>query len=320
MQNFVVRQYKSGDSKKIYELFSQFTQYTRDDKFWVWINRMLSNDYSLIIVAEFNESIIGHYAVIPQNLMINNVSHKAGFAIHAFVHPDFRNTFLIFQITKMMYKIAKEKDIEVIYGFPNANFRDIQIRVDKWKKVSLFKSLDKIILEKSQNDFDLIEIERNYSDYYILSELLDSQHISENKIRLNKSLNYYINRYINHPQDLYKNFVIVRENKFLAFIVLKIYQNEGYKIGHLIDYISNDEISFNEIINVVESYFVGKVEKLSFWKFGEAQREILLESGFEEIGFETFFGIKMLSENEELEHELLDFKNWELCMGDSDAF
>ena len=320
MVKFKVREYKSGDSKKIYELFTEFTPYIRDEKFWVWINRMLSDEKSLIVVAESGDKIVGHYAVIPQEFLIQNESYKIGFAIHAFIHPDFRSTFMIFQITKRMYKIAKEQAIEAIYGFPNANFRDIQVKADKWKQVSLFKALEKTSLKKSENRFNLKKIEKNHSDYYILSEVLDSQSVNQDCLKLRKNLNYYINRYIHHPQDLYESFFIENNGEYLAFIVLKTYQDYDQKIGHLVDYVATEQVTFEEVLIEVENYFTDKVSKLSFWKFGESQKEILLKKGFKENGFETFLGIKMLSNNHKLEEKLLNFDNWELCMGDSDAF
>lgn len=319
MNKLDVREYKTKDSKSIYELFDKFTPYPRDDKFWVWINRMLSDEKSIIVVGESNEEIIGHYAIIPKKVIINNIMYTAGFAIHAFVHPNFRNTFLIFQITKKIYKIAKDKKIDFLYGFANENFRDIQVKADKWKKVSLFSSLEKDALKIIDSSYTLQEITNNYSDYYLLSEIIDSQLQKLGGVEFIKNLNYYINRYLNHPHKLYKCFFINKNDEKCAFVILKIYINDNKKVGHLIDYIKTESISFTEVLNIVENYFYSRVDKLSFWKFCEEDKIILLNNGFVENGFETFLGIKTIN-NIDIEEKLLNFRNWKLCMGDSDAF
>ncbi|AEA34592.1 GNAT family N-acetyltransferase [Hippea maritima] len=320
MNNYEIREYKPGDSKKICELLDTYTPYDRDEKFWIWINRLLSIKKTVVVVAESKNKIVGHYAVIPQYLNIKGNIYNAGLAIHAFIHPDYRNTFMVFEITKMMHNLAKKNGIEIIYGFPNSKFRSILLKIHKWKEVALFKSLEKFSLERKEHNFKLIKVEKNYLHYYELSEILDSQINNKNKVKVEKNLIYFVNRYINHPQNLYKNFFIEKNGQKVAFIVLKIYEKKGVRIGHLIDYVKNSKISFQDILNIVENYFYDKVNKLSFWKFDETQKEILLKNGFEEKGFETCLGIKMLIDNKKIENFLLNFDNWTLCMGDSDAF
>ncbi len=319
MNKVTIREYRSGDSEKIYKLFSEHTPYKRDAEFWVWLNRMLSDQKSIIVVAVKENELIGHYAVIPQTININNDIYSSGLAIHAFIHPDHRNGFLIFQITKKMYKLAKSRNIDFIYGFPNKNFRDIQIKADKWIEISLFNSLEKTNLDHTDTNFSLVSCSTNYQDVYTLSEVIDKTDISEN-IHIKKSLNYYINRYLNHPQAPYQNFFIKNNSEIIGFVCLKTYEENGIKSGHIIDYLVTETNSFNDIIKVTENYFHKKAEKLSFWKFDEKTKSILLKNGFNENGFETFFGIKMLDDNKELEKQLSNFTNWDLCMGDSDAF
>lgn len=319
MNNVKVREYRFGDSEKIYSLFTEQTPYVRDDKYWVWINRMLSDEKSLIVVGDLENKIVGHYAIIPKKVNVFGKMHNAAFAIHAFIHPDFRNSFLIFQITKKMYKIAKENGIEFLYGFPNENFRDIQTKADKWKSVSLFNALEKNISKQINTNYGLEVFADNYSHIYALSEILDSKN-DNNNIIIKESLNYYVNRYVRHPQNLYECFFIVQNGIKIGFLCLKTYENGDKKIGHLMDYACTKAISFQDIINTIENYFHNKVDKLSVWKFNEINKKVLLENGFSEDGFETFLGVKMIIDNEELETKLIDFKNWQICMGDSDAF
>ena len=114
-----IRLYKSGDAKGINEMFTKHTPYLRDDAYWTWINRIVGQ--SISVVAECDDRIIGHYAVIPRNLIVKNRVLKAALGIHAFVDPDFRREISIFEISNYLYRIAQDKGIQVIYGFPNVN-------------------------------------------------------------------------------------------------------------------------------------------------------------------------------------------------------
>ena len=135
-----IRLYKSGDAKGINEMFTKHTPYLRDDAYWTWINRIVGQ--SISVVAECDDRIIGHYAVVPRNLIVKNRVLKAALGIHAFVDPDFRREISIFEISNYLYRIAQDKGIQVIYGFPNVNYRQIQVRIERWKEVALFKSYE----------------------------------------------------------------------------------------------------------------------------------------------------------------------------------
>ena len=112
---------------------------------------------------------------------------KAALGIHAFVDPDFRREISIFEISNYLYRIAQDKGIQVIYGFPNVNYRQIQVRIERWKEVALFKSyelpsdkgLDNI---KTTIQFDEIK-DIDYEHLFRLSEMLASESVM-NEVRL----------------------------------------------------------------------------------------------------------------------------------------
>ena len=123
-----IRPYSRGDAKQIFGLFQKYTKYKRDASFWTWMNRILSD--SIVVVAEEEGNIIGHYAILPRTCVLNNgLELKAGLGVHAFVAPDRRNEISIFSISSLAYKLAKEKGIDFVYGFPNQNYRLIQEKI-----------------------------------------------------------------------------------------------------------------------------------------------------------------------------------------------
>ena len=93
MTNIVIRPYKFGDVQNIVTLLNR-TKYHRDTVFWVWLNRLLPEEESIIHVAENNGQIIGHYAAIPQTINYKGQKIKAALGLHAYVAEEFRNTFI----------------------------------------------------------------------------------------------------------------------------------------------------------------------------------------------------------------------------------
>ena len=141
MSEVVIRNYKSHDAEGINAMFTKYLPYVRDEKFWVWLNRIIGGR-SIAFVAEYEGKIIGHYAIVPREMLYKGEIIKAALSVHAFVDPDYRNKVFIFQITQKLYQFAKQQGIQLIYGFPNANYRTIQLKIEKWKQVDLFKSFE----------------------------------------------------------------------------------------------------------------------------------------------------------------------------------
>ncbi len=316
-----IRPYQTGDASEIYTLFSEHTPYTRDDKFWVWINRMLANKPSIVIVAEKNKQIIGHYAIIPQTCIVQGKEIPCGLGIHAFIHPDYRQEISIFSITASAYKKAYEAGMYFIYGFPNANYRLIQEKIERWKKVALFKAFEKeTSLISGKLKFTWREVNKNnYSDIFAISEILDTH--KNSFIRIDMNLPFFINRYINHPQNLYKTWFIEHDNKKIGVAVTKIFDDKTEKKAHLIDFILTDNFLEERLLKDFEIKFSKSVQKISLWHRNIRFSEILKKNKYTPTGFETFFGIKKLRDFDFIDEEILyDIKKWDLPMGVSDAF
>lgn len=318
-----IREYKTGDAEKIYNLFSQHTPYQRDADYWVWINRMLSENKSLISVAEKNDKIIGHYAIIPRKCVIGNRVLNVGLGIHAFIEPESRNQISIFEISSYAYGLAKEKGYDFLYGFPNQNYRLVQEKIEKWKKVGLFnafeKESDKNINKNTNFDWELVH-KNNFKNLFFLNEIIENTEINNNNYFL-KPLFYLVNRYILHPQNLYQTWLLKKEENYIGFVVTKEFNTDNENRAHIIDYGLNSNYNLVELIDDFEVKFSNKVDKFVLWPTNENLKLILIEKEYKATGFDTFFGIKIISDlARELADNILNFNDWFLCMGDSDAF
>ena len=67
----IIRQARAEDRDNIISFFNETEiPYIRDRAYWIWLNRIVTTDYSIVAVAEYNESIIAHYAIVPLDMNI----------------------------------------------------------------------------------------------------------------------------------------------------------------------------------------------------------------------------------------------------------
>jgi hypothetical protein len=322
-----IRLATSEDAEKICDLFNRVSPaYERGVDFWLWINRLLSQEKSIIAVAEIEEVVIGHYAIIPQEIVVEDLSFNVGFGIQAVIDPAKSGLVSIFEITNLAYKRAKEVGLKFIYGFPNKNYRLIQEKIERWEKVELFNAYEISINNypiKDEIDLNTIIKINNPNDFlFEISKILDKMTL-ETKWHIDKNLIYYKNRYFHHPHSPYSSYILKDLSGNKACIYLKRFTEGNTKKGHLIDFIKEDEFAIENLLDVTVTIFKKEgVDLLSLWPVDKEIKQILENKKLTAIGFDTFFAIKFLDKdfNNRYRDLLLNFDNWRLLMGDSDAF
>lgn len=320
---YVIRLYKPNDGKSISEFFTRNSPYLRDENFWVWINRVLT-EKSIVAVAEDNDKIIAHYAVILRTIRCDGYIYNAALGVHAVVDPDYKNELSIFQVSSFVYKEAKNQGVDFIYGFPNANYRLIQEKIERWNKIALFNAYEcKASAFRGSNfvgiNFSAVNL-LDFSELYSLNTLLETIDY-ENKICFQSSTRYWLNRYALHPQHLYE-IVCLSNKHILGYVVCKRYKKNNLRYLHIVDYVfdkANADIFM--CLKEVFKFYSNSCDIFSVWKGDCECNKSILRMGFEACGFETFFGLKPLSDKAKNELDILTkFENWRLVMGDSDAF
>lgn len=323
MEPYNISAYQPGDGLKISSLFTKYSPYLRDDKFWVWINRFFTQR-SIVAVAEYGGHIIGHYAILPQKMQIDGVSYNTGLGIHAFIAPEHTNNISIFQISAYAYQMAKEQGMDFIYGFPNKNYRLIQEKIERWKKVALFNALELPNEQLPGNydyDYSVEQIDfSDFSDFYCLNDILEKS--SHKRVEIAQNVSYWNNRYILHPQHPYIYLKVLADGNVGGYFIGKYFTNNNIRYFHIVDFAIYDLVAMREALLAVFHHQRSHFDKVSCWKGDDRTNLAYEELGFHETGFDTFLGVKFL--NKEVEEKIsdivLDFDNWRLVMGNSDAF
>lgn len=320
MSSVIIRKYKSNDAVGINAMFTKYLPYVRDEQFWVWLNRLIGGE-SIAFVAEYEGQIIGHYAIIPRDMYVNGQLIKAALSVNAFVDPDYRNKVFIFQITQKLYEYSKEHGIQLIYGFPNVNYRNIQLKIEKWKQVDIFKSFEYDL--RDTTPFQSIGVSSDKIDgvdfisLYNISQMEDA----ESGVKLLSDARYWLERYILHPQKLYEVYALNKDKQHIGYFVTKVYSNNGTSYFHLIDYKLASDCFYDVLLNEFERIGRAKqMDVLSVWQGDSKFRNAIDTIGFKQTGFDTFLGFKVLDDSLQDIDSILNINNWRLVMGDSDAF
>ena len=324
----IIRPYKPGDETSISKMFTKNSPYLRDNAFWVWINRLLPTHPSLVaVIADEKDEIQGHTAIMPYDIKVGDRIIKCGMSYHTIIDKDYRNLDLIMPLLELADKMASEVGLEFHYGFPNKNARPIY-KLPNHYKVGKFYALERESVTGEDNNrsnsiysFELIK-EIDYDLLFSINHFCDKR--KREIVELCRSLQYYCARYFFHPQKLYNSYRIYKSGEFVGCVVTKLYEKEGKNYFHIIDLLVDEEmIDYKQLLSDLICYFSNDSDIFSFWKINEQIKEILIHLGFQENGFDTFLGLCFLPNNIITEKEkelLLDFKNWRIVMGDSDAF
>ena len=244
--------------------------------------------------------------------------------IHTVLAPEFRDSGYILDLRNLMNDMAKDQDICLIYGFPNKNARPVVEKVEKYQRVSLFNAYElesaKVpVFQNPQIEIKKVE-DFDYFHIFQLSELLESS--PHTKVALEKTVNYYLTRYVYHPHKLYDIYRISYGDQ-IGYLFGKFFGKEGRTYFHIVDYIFGKDGINKDILDSILSCFKERCDMFSFWKGYMNFESLLQEAGFEQTGFDTCLDVKFLDQ-EKLsscqKETILDFKNWSLVMGDSDAF
>jgi hypothetical protein len=132
--SLIFREYSLGDEAGIFDLMKENWAYLKKGNAlekWKWLYREGPFGEAIIVISEHNAQIVGHYAMIPLKMCIGDKDISGGKAEGSVVHPEYRgnvaerfspdmNDFRVFKILITdLLRIAEERGIELIWGFPN---------------------------------------------------------------------------------------------------------------------------------------------------------------------------------------------------------
>ena len=358
MENLIIRRYTRGDEKQIIQLFEEVFKKpmgkTESIRHWNWEYINNPNGRIEILLATDKKKIVGHYAVIPVKMKIKDEVYITSLSLDTMTHKYYRGTGIFPTLASKLYKELGESGINITYGFPNEysingfvkkldwfeissvpiyilplNFKHLIYRYFKNNFFSnflgnffnfIYKILFKRKLRKNINIIKINEFDYRFNKLWDLAK----KEIIIGVVRDKEYLNW---RYFRKPEQKYIVFAPHSEDELKGYIVLKIEQRFGLRVGLIMDILTiPSKISYqNDLISHAIYYFkrnnVSIISVIMFphWRYYHSLKSNrfikMIRFLFPE---KIYFGAKL--NNDFFDTQLIkEPKNWYLTWGDTDV-
>lgn len=316
-----IRDFEAADAARICALFQRHTPYRRDGDFWLWLNRLVPASPSLVAVAEVGGEVVGHYAILPVELRLaDGRPVLAGHGVHAFVSPAHRQSVGIFQISAHAYRMAQAAGLRFVFGFPNANYRLVQEKIERWRRVLLFKAWTKSAGPIAAGAARLAPCDfRDDAQLHAAIEGWERADRDFSLVQVAGQARWWHTRYLRHPHQPYEFHWLVESGERRGLVVAKIFQAEGETRAHIVDYVLAEGQAHQDLLAAFEQHYGGRVARFVHWPVDSGFTAALVEQGYAPDGFETWFGLRALG-GAAFDPKLFEASAWRLPMGFSDAF
>jgi hypothetical protein len=314
-----IRDFRVNDENHIKVLFELVFKQPYSIDLWKWRFEQNPAGQRKIKLMWEGEKLIGQYAVSPLKMKIEGTTLNTSLSLGTMTHPDFEGKGVFKSLAKSLYQQLEEENYAGVWGFPNNNSHGAFIHSLNWKNLGIQHSLSipasKLKTEKIIQDFTLFEVKRfsnEHSDFIKRSRNLDLT------VYVAKDCDYLNWRFVDKPNVTYhRYFGNFGGVDFL--IVCKVFfdtQSKKRFLNLLEVYIDDYSILHTILLNII-SHIGEAIDFVNVWKSVFDSQHLK----FERFGFtlsvpQTYVGIIPFISNS----NLLDFRRWNLCMGDSDVF
>jgi len=273
-----IKNYEDGDEEKIIPLLQHvFTRSQFDLELWNWqYKQNPSGFFNNIWMMIDNDEVVGHYAIIPQRMIISGRQCLGAQSIQTATHGGHRRRGIFKKLAEKTYQQAKEQRILIIYGFAVGasyhgfvkhlewkhffplhrlitilNVDDFFEDAKKWK--FLFKLRARLKRKRKEIGESPLKMEQvtRFDEEYESFWNQNRKHFEVITVRDSAYLNW---RFVDRPYRTYENF-ICRDKKgdVVGYVVLRTEIKE--KKGIILDLLAKNNGVAKDLINRVITYY-----------------------------------------------------------------
>lgn len=319
----VYRSGRHGDEAAIVA-FLRECGYDPDLAFWHWINRACPHGQALVELALAQDRVIGHFGVLPRLVWMDGTMIRAGLALHAAVHPQFRGLAMLRELLQRMIQRCRREGMPFFYAFPRRDIWLMYSTLFDWRclgeVVTLERPLqgsawenraDPAIRFRERSTFD-----ERYRSFNGSAWLSGTHHVV-------KDAAFARWRYEHHPRNQYPQLELLGEDgELLGYLLLKLYNKAGKRYGHWVDVGLKPQAleRFPALAKAAMTWFAQQqVDVASCWMLPKSPLFATIQRmGFQPTGFTTYVGYQLVEPG--FPTGGLDITRWHMMMGDSDAF
>ena len=316
------RDYQPGDERRIVGLFKQVFGRALNLAVWKW--RFAENPFgeAIIKLAFDDEKLVGHYAVIPMSVQVENKLVKAVFSMTTMTHPDYSGRGIFTYLAGEVYRLCQERGHPFVYGFPNKNSYYGFTHKLGWSALGSMTALEKKLGSKTKKDSTAKTVKQIGRFDNTVNSLWDKVK-QEHTVIIPRTTAFLNWRFVENPDVGYVKYTISDNSQVLGYVVLKVYPTGDIMNGHIVDILSvPEEQVLKSLLGYSFDFLLERgICNISCWvPAGSFYDSILKEEGFIRIESESYFGVKIFDERDIQYRGVKHFPAWYLTMGDSDVF
>lgn len=328
-----IRTYKDGDElgfQKLDQLVEEHPWNRRNLDNWRW--KFKGNNPAgkpIMIYAENDGEIIGHFAALPMNYWINGKKIVGSHSAAMMIDPAWQNKGLIKFVADRLINELIDIKIPFTYGYPNDNAYDLHVKLLGYEEVAMqrlfYKSLKSDNESQSSiNNLSWRKINKFSKEVNVLWDKAKTDYTAI-VIRNDEFLNW---RYIDRPDVPYHAYGAYNGDDLEGYCILKTYKEQNILRGHFVDLFTmkdNNNCSSFLIQNGISFFKEKHVNEITLWMQGSPFLEnILKQNGFIISGISgggwpgsSRPMICRFNFNKDKYKPILNDENWYFTMGDT---
>jgi len=302
---------------EIINLLSNGLRYPFSKDRWRWLHFQNIMAPSAIYVAKSGNTIIGVYAAIKKEIVVNGKNLIAGRDIDPVVNPQFRGKGIFSKLLKESDRSERDIVLNVNFanelskpGYKSNGWKEIKIKKLFAPRFPVLSWFYKVIF------LDLLTIEIKTKDLHILPiDSIDEFNINvqliriERPIYIKKSGPYFYWRYKGNPDKNYHFFKVSRAGIDIGIIICS--KNRGRLM--ILDIINQSSVKKNQILKSFLKYYLEspyKIMLVTWSTLCEGADRMMM------FGKPGEFFVKNKSSIPD--EYIFNTKNWELGPGESE--
>jgi Acetyltransferase (GNAT) domain len=322
MKNTIVRPYHPGDESGILTLYRDVFNVNLSPEMWEWCYRKVPEKDTIIVVAENDDGIVGHYGIQPRPFWLCGQPCLAGLTVGTMVHPSARNLTTLVEMATMAYDLSRQEGLSFLYSFSRDEAWKVRQVVLGWQALPQITAWEGALPFTDGTSSLPVEV-------YETLPMDAASHVSfpmegetYQGIGHRNTPTWFNWRFFQNSKIPYKLLIAGTLDAMQGCAVLKVYEKAGVRYGHIVDWqvpLTEAAIATTLLESAWQEFAHEKVEQVSCWALPQSSLfNLLQESGLTRSGKTTNFGYLNLS----LESDaiLSTEHHWNIFMGDSDVY
>lgn len=313
MDNFMIRLAANEDVDKVLSLMQAcFGEREFLTKVWYeWFNFSCPTGFNrnYIAIEKATGNIAGGYGLLPIKIKINDQVVVGSLCTNVMTHPHYQGRGLFTQMGRYCLSAEKAFQSRLTLGVPNESACPGHMKVG-WKMFSDLTFIAKFSFRnKSCKSKEVLYFDTRVDQ--VIRQVAEQANFMV--IKDHRFLNW---RYQQRPDKDYRLFIFENKSNVDGYMVLKYFDDNGYKKTHVLDIVACSEEAFDSLILTAERCAAGRHE-LSCWMV----KNCIYESFFTNNHFNETERKNILIMHANYGQDIEPKpSNWWFSLGDNDAY